>query len=125
MLDKKRILDLSYWFASLGIVFALGCLCGPDIRVMLALFLLLFTFACLKLCLHHRLDKKRILDLSYWFASCGMAFALGCLCGPNIPFMLAFLLLLTFSFLKLCLHHRIEKFQNIKAEKEGSTKEKT
>ena len=72
------------------------------------------------------LDKKRILDLSYWFASLGIAFALGCLCGPDIiPVMLVVLLLLTCACLKLYLHHRIEKSQNIKAEKEAGTKEET
>jgi hypothetical protein len=126
MLDKKRILDLSYWFASCGMAFALGCLCGPDIHFMLALFLLLFTCACLKLCLHHRLNKKRVLDLSYWFVSLGIAFAIGCLFGPDIiPVMLVVLLLLTCACLKLYLHHRIEKSQNIEIEKEGSIKEKT
>jgi hypothetical protein len=70
------------------------------------------------------LDEKRILDLSYWFASCGIAFALGCLCGPNIPFMLAFLLLWTCACLKLYLHHKIGKSQDVKADKEDSTKNK-
>lgn len=71
-------------------------------------------------------DKKRILDLFAWLASLGMAFALGCLCGPDIiPVLLVVLLLLTCACLKLYLHHRIEKSQNIKAEKEGNTKEKT
>jgi len=124
MLDKKRILDLSYWFASCAGAFAIGCLWGLDIPVILA-SLLLLTFSFLKLYLHHRIEKSQILDLSYWFASCGMAFALGWLFGPNIPFMLAVLLLLAFAFLKLCLHYRIEKSQNMKEGKEGRAKDET
>lgn len=125
MLDKKRILYLFYRFTSFGAAFAIGCLWGFSIYVILV-FLLLLTYGCLQLYLHRRIiEKSQILDLSHWFAGCSIALALGCLLRPDIPTMLGALLLLTFSCLKLYLHHRIEKSQNITAEKEGSTKKKT
>jgi hypothetical protein len=124
MLDKKRILHLFYRFTSLGAAFATGCLWGLDIAGILV-FLLLLIFSFLRLYLHRRIEKSQILDLSRWFASYGIAYALGCLLRPNISPMLGVLLLLTFLCLELYLHHRIEKSQNITAEKKGCTEEKT